>query len=503
MTGFTKTLFFGGTAPIESTGHDDRALATSGADASASGDSGAEEDVPYENPQTGESCSLTNAGSSKKSDRANKGSRVVGGKAVLPKRVVVDYDSDDGRIITLKQQGFSDEYVSQKLIQEGRIRYQAKTVTSRWLRLRKALEAAENERMDDELSDWHEDDDAKLRQSIKDLEDKFEADMEKLIEKKWVEVAATLALRINKKKYSSRACRERFEGLENGTALLPIELDKDQEGRKRLREERMAAAKHRRATAIADARREEEEKIARLEVKKTEALEKRQAVILLAEKRAAENAKQDGMRKKRAEDRDRMRLAKRTAEAQASAELKWKTTQRVAEKTLWEEMVGKNWRSRTMQDPDGSAVGDADAEDDSDASEGSDAEVSDKAHKHHRGLLGGFSLMQDYVPKPENTTPTPAKVEKAPTAALVTAETMADPRSDLAVEDLNAILRVRGLPAKNAEESRFQAIARLCAADKDMSTADLHDTLRRYFIKIKGTRQEKLRAVAEYEAGEL
>ncbi|TKA49660.1 hypothetical protein B0A54_00328 [Friedmanniomyces endolithicus] len=466
--------------PIDSTGHDDRALATIGVDASASGDSDAEDDV--RNPQTGESYNLANAGSSKKSDRANKGSRVVGGKAVLPKRVVVDYDSDDGRIITLKQQGFSDD---------------------RWLRLRKALEAAENERMDDELSDWHEDDDAKLQQSIKDLEDRFEADLEKLMEKKWVEVAASLALRINKKKYSSRACRERFEGLENGTALLPIEQDKDQEGRKRLREERMAAAKHRRATAIADARREEEDKAARLEAKKTEALEKRQAVMLLAEKRAAENAKQDGMRKKRAEDRDRMRLAKRTAEAQASAELKWKTTQRVAEKALWEEMVGKNWRSRTVQDPDSSAVGDADAEDDSDASEASDAEVSDKAHKHHRGLLGGFSLMQDYVPKPENIAPTPAKVGKTPTAALVTAETMADPRSDLAVEDLNAILRVRGLPAKNAEESRFQAIARLCAADKDMSTADLHDTLRRYFIKIKGTRQEKLRAVAEYEAGEL
>ncbi|TKA43810.1 hypothetical protein B0A54_05569 [Friedmanniomyces endolithicus] len=497
MTGFTKALFFGGTVPIESTGHDDRALATSGADASASGDSDAEEDVP-----TGESCDLTHTGSPKESDRVRKSSRVVGGKAVLSKRVVVDYDSDDGRIITLKQQGFSDEYVSQKLIQEGRIRYQAKTVTSRWLRLRKALEAAENERMDDELSDWHEDD-VSTCSRIKDLGDKFEADMEKLMEKKWVEVAAVLASRINKKKYSSRACRERFEGLENGTALLPIELDKDQEGRRRLREERMAAAKHRRATAIADARREEEEKVARLEAKKTEALEKRQAVMLLAEKRAAENAKQDGMRKKRAEDRDRMRLAKRTAEAQASAELKWKTTQRVAEKTLWEEMVGKNWRSRTMQDPDGSAVGDADADDDSDASEGSDAEVSDKAHKHHRGLLGGFSLMQDYVPKPDNTTPTPAKVGKAPTAALVTAETMADPRSDLAVEDLNAILRVRGLPAKNAEESRFQAIARLCAADRDMSTADLHDTLRRYFIKIKGTRQEKLRAVAEYEAGEL
>jgi len=30
-----------------------------------------------------------------------------------------------------------------------------KTVGSRWLRLRKALEKAEEERLDDELSDWH------------------------------------------------------------------------------------------------------------------------------------------------------------------------------------------------------------------------------------------------------------------------------------------------------------------------------------------------------------
>jgi len=81
--------------------------------------------------------------------------RVSGGKAAIPKRIVTDYDTDDGRIVTLKQQGYSDEYVAQKLIQEGRIRYVPKTVGSRWLRLRKALEQAENEKLDDELSDWH------------------------------------------------------------------------------------------------------------------------------------------------------------------------------------------------------------------------------------------------------------------------------------------------------------------------------------------------------------
>lgn len=36
------------------------------------------------------------------------------------------------------------------------MRYEPKTVGSRWLRLRKLLERIENERLDDELSDWHE-----------------------------------------------------------------------------------------------------------------------------------------------------------------------------------------------------------------------------------------------------------------------------------------------------------------------------------------------------------
>lgn len=73
----------------------------------------------------------------------------------MPKRIVADYDSDDGRIITLKQQGYSDEYVAQRLMDESRVRYVPKTVGSRWLRLRKALQEAEDEKLDDELSDWH------------------------------------------------------------------------------------------------------------------------------------------------------------------------------------------------------------------------------------------------------------------------------------------------------------------------------------------------------------
>ena len=109
----------------------------------------------YENPQTGERSRKRELSPNAKEDQTAKKLRVPGGRAAIPKRIVADYDSDDGRIISLKQQGYSDEYVAQKLIQEGRIRYVPKTVGSRWLRLRKALEQAEDEKLDDELSDWH------------------------------------------------------------------------------------------------------------------------------------------------------------------------------------------------------------------------------------------------------------------------------------------------------------------------------------------------------------
>ena len=84
-----------------------------------------------------------------------KGLRVQGGKAAIPKRIVADYDSDDGRIIELKQQGYSDKYVCERMTQEGRTSYVSKSISSRWLRLRKATQQAEDDKLDDELSDWH------------------------------------------------------------------------------------------------------------------------------------------------------------------------------------------------------------------------------------------------------------------------------------------------------------------------------------------------------------
>ena len=52
-------------------------------------------------------------------------------------------------------EGEKDDAVARILKEEGRVVYTAKTIGSRWLRLKKIFEQKEEDRLDDELSDWH------------------------------------------------------------------------------------------------------------------------------------------------------------------------------------------------------------------------------------------------------------------------------------------------------------------------------------------------------------
>lgn len=71
------------------------------------------------------------------------------------KREGFSVGGDDARIIELKEQGYTDTYVATRLKAEGRAEFKAKTIGSRWARLRKVREQAQDEILDDELSDWH------------------------------------------------------------------------------------------------------------------------------------------------------------------------------------------------------------------------------------------------------------------------------------------------------------------------------------------------------------
>lgn len=52
-------------------------------------------------------------------------------------------------------QGYADSAIRAKLLEEGRVKYAVATIGTRFRKLKNAAEEAENEQLDDELSDWH------------------------------------------------------------------------------------------------------------------------------------------------------------------------------------------------------------------------------------------------------------------------------------------------------------------------------------------------------------
>ncbi|KAK3073244.1 hypothetical protein LTR53_005339 [Teratosphaeriaceae sp. CCFEE 6253] len=501
MVSFSNDLFFAGTEPIEPRGSDSLVPHGEGPPQPLDDDSDVEEDAPYENPQTGEVSLLKQIAPFDAADqRPSRSTRVIGGKAAIGKKVTIDYDSDDGRIIELKQSGYSDDYVAKKLVDEGRTRYQAKTVSSRWQRLRLVMDQVENDRLDDEMSDWHIGEDTELHESVKSIDEKIAAEVLKLMAKKWTQISDQVAERLQQKKFTGKACRERFEGLQNGSALLPIEIDEDQEGRRKLREDRIAAAKQRRVDAIKEAERAVDEVTARLEAKKAEAVEKEREKERLTRQRQAKKEQEVRMRKQRHDEMNAARDARRAIEALASAEWKWGKKQRLNERAIYEELAGKKYRRcifTNLQDLLANNGNDVDADDESD-----DSDAEDASRPNARdSMLEGFSfnaLLADAAAH-ALATATPESTAGVPPAPAVTAATLADARSTLSGDELVAILKERGLPATGREETHPQVIARLHAADKLLTTAELHQLMKRYFLKIKGTREAKLKVLAEEE----
>jgi hypothetical protein len=70
--------------------------------------------------------------------------------------ITADIDSTDELIINMKDGGCSNEQISDKLKADGRVHYDKKTVGSRYLRIKAAIAERAEQRLDEELTDWHE-----------------------------------------------------------------------------------------------------------------------------------------------------------------------------------------------------------------------------------------------------------------------------------------------------------------------------------------------------------
>jgi hypothetical protein len=89
---------------------------------------------------------------------AYKKMKVTGGRPATVKKITADMDSDDELIFAMKNAKYLEKDIAKRLADEGRMKYNAKTIGTRWARLKKAMAKRQDELLDQDLTDWHDGD---------------------------------------------------------------------------------------------------------------------------------------------------------------------------------------------------------------------------------------------------------------------------------------------------------------------------------------------------------
>ena len=173
-----------------------------------------------------------------------------------------------------------------------------------------------------------------------EIDQKLEREIARVRARRWGQVASHVADLMQKRKYTSKACKERFDGLLDGTALKPIELDSDQGGRAEMRINRIANNKLARAEAAEALNKALEAKKKKREDKeaaKKRALANRTTKLdeIRAEKTAMGNMKKEAL--------EQRKIKKQTIaqwSAYHKAELKWKRRKTQIEAKLRNKALG-------------------------------------------------------------------------------------------------------------------------------------------------------------------
>ena len=91
----------------------------------------------------------------KRHKRFKMNARVEGGYAPSFKPITVDLDEEDQMIVDMKQKGYNDLTIAERLRAQGFTKYEPRSVSCRWARIRKKTQEYEEKLLDEELTDWH------------------------------------------------------------------------------------------------------------------------------------------------------------------------------------------------------------------------------------------------------------------------------------------------------------------------------------------------------------
>ncbi|KAF2644594.1 hypothetical protein P280DRAFT_390970 [Massarina eburnea CBS 473.64] len=147
--------------------------------------------------------------------------------AAYHKKVSADLDSDDELMMDMREKGYSDRQIAEKLARDGRVRYDMKSISTRIVRIRQAQAEHVDYLLKEGYMEWKQDDDQLLLRAyeLADIEIRYE--MERLRAWRFRKVSDFMR-RLNKNAiFSATACSDRYISIIDGTAKIPSDIDDD------------------------------------------------------------------------------------------------------------------------------------------------------------------------------------------------------------------------------------------------------------------------------------
>ncbi|KAK6005446.1 hypothetical protein QM012_007088 [Aureobasidium pullulans] len=453
----------------------------------------------------------------KRQKRFKIGTNIKGGHAPSFKPITVDLDEEDQMIVDMKQQGYKDDAIRDRLIEKGFTCYEARSVACRWMRIRKKTQEYEEKLLDEELTDWHLGEDELLEEAYEIADKKFQIELEKLEQKRWTWTAQNLNKRLPRERFSAKACRQRHEARRNGTARCPPEIDPDPEARQREREERIAAYKLRKEDeAKRDAIEAEEKKRLKKDttVQKIAARERKeaQAALKAQKKKDARNYRQSlaeatTLAKQRKQDALDAARAERIYNERKHRffnrlhkQLKKEVAALLRKKERNNGVTPEPEETKAVHPPKSrytyKNTADQIRNENISATE---AAINARSHEFTGVVEPVATATIDPQPMPI-TKPSDSNKSGFQQPAVATDGFPEDPRSWCTIDELHNILRARGMLLNRMKENKAIIISRLNNEDKTASIEQLRDLLKARHEDSNGTKTELMRRLAISDA---
>ena len=279
------------------------------------------------------------------------------------------------------------------------------------------------------------------------------------------------------------------------------------------------------ADKTAKAQRVEEEKKQRADLRKLQTAERNRARVLSQQEKDALKADEERIKMEKRTNTEKLRLARKATSEQAKLQAEWEKKVRDTEAALYKKLTGtrmpglarpsgrrpsaKRHAGRAGQGDD--SEGDGDDEVDGEMSEEDEGETGDGGSEGdgaNESMSGVGSSKETSSGRGDGSgsisaLSKPLRATKSSTTTMsppVTEETLLNPRSVMAIDELETLLFNRKLPRRGGHETHPQLVARLAAADVALAIPELDELLRKFWDKGKGSKVAKIKRLQMHEA---